>query len=58
MRHRVGVRTEQESTWVPSHAVQALLGGAMHSPVPIHEETVTYRVAEPLHGKRHRATLC
>lgn len=47
-----------ESTWVPSRAVQALPRGAAHGPVPIHEETVAHRVAEPLHGKRHRATLC
>lgn len=43
----------RESTWVSSLAVQALPWGTAHSPVPIDEETVAHRVAEPLHGQRH-----
>jgi hypothetical protein len=42
-----------KSTWVPGQAVQALPRDTAHGPVPIHEETVAHRMAEPLHGKRH-----
>lgn len=53
-----GWARRRESTWVAGQAIQALSRGTAHGPVPIHEETVAHGVAQPLHGKRHRAALC
>lgn len=43
-------------TGVARLAVDALLGSVADGPVSVHEEAVTQRVAEPLHGGRHAAT--
>ena len=43
-------------TGVAGLAVDALLGGAAHGPVPVHKEAVSQWVTEPLHGGGHAAT--
>lgn len=42
-------------TGVARLAVDALLGSVADGPVSVHEEAVTQRVAEPLHGRRDAA---
>ena len=42
-------------TGVPGLAVDALLGGAAHCPVPVHEEAVAQGVEQPLHSRGHTA---
>lgn len=46
---------EEPLTGVARLAVDALLGGVADGPVSVHEEAVTQRVAEPLHGRRDAA---
>lgn len=43
-------------TGVARLAVDALLGSVADGPVSVHEEAVTQRVTEPLHGWRDAAT--